>query len=65
MQQTNQPERATPRPRAVTAAPESPCEICGQPILEGERYTEDGPSVEHTECAADWWRRNFGAEGLA
>lgn len=43
------------------------CDICGHEIVPGEAFTPDsaaGPA-EHTACTADWFRRNFGREGLS
>jgi hypothetical protein len=45
--------------------PEYPCDICGMHIQAGEKFTHD-PKGEttHNDCARDWFRRNFGREGL-
>lgn len=42
------------------------CDVCGERIEPGERYTSD-PKGEttHDDCARDWFRRNFGREGLS
>lgn len=49
------------------ALPEYPCDICDMEVVEGERFTvsDGGLTVEHTACTADWFRRNYGREGLA
>ncbi len=42
------------------------CDICEQEIVEGESFApaDDSGPAEHTACTADWFRRNFGREGL-
>jgi hypothetical protein len=43
-----------------------PCDICDQPIIEGEQITvrDGGLTIEHTACTGHWWYRNFGREVL-
>lgn len=43
------------------------CDICGHDIIDGEpfRPADDAGPAEHTACTADWFRRNFGREGLS
>lgn len=47
--------------------PEEPCDICGMAVVEGELYSvsDGGLTVEHKACVADWFRRNYGREGIA
>jgi hypothetical protein len=46
--------------------PDYPCDVCGLDVEAGERVsvTDNGLTVEHTACAADWLARNYGREGL-
>lgn len=44
---------------------ETTCDICGQAIVAGERVQNDCDELVHTACVRDWFRRNFGREGLA
>ena len=41
------------------------CDICNQPIQAGEKVSDDGSEIAHTTCVRDWFRRNYGREGLA
>jgi len=43
-----------------------PCDHCGMGIVKGERVavSNNGLTVEHTACVRDWFRRNYGREGL-
>jgi hypothetical protein len=41
------------------------CDICQHRILAGEKFSDDGSEIAHTACVKDWFRRNFGREGLA
>lgn len=41
------------------------CDICHQPILADEKVFNDGNEIAHVSCVRDWFRRNFGREGLA
>lgn len=49
------------------ALPEYPCDICGQHVEDGESYTvtDNGLTVEHTDCTRHWFRRNYGREYLS
>lgn len=53
----------------ATAAtmPAYPCDICEQHVTVGEHVhvTDGGLTVEHTACASQWRRRNFGREHLS
>jgi hypothetical protein len=42
------------------------CDICGDHVKAGEKVsvTDNGLTVEHTACTADWFRRNYGRETL-
>jgi hypothetical protein len=50
----------TETPAAIVAT----CDICHQPILSGEKFSDDGSEIAHTACVRDWFRRNFGRDGL-
>lgn len=53
---------------AVVSLTRATCDICEQPILDGERYTvsaDDADIVEHAACTQHWLHRNFGREGLS
>lgn len=47
-------------------APVRYCDICDEEIQPGEKfYGDDEIGCEHKSCADDWFRRNFGREGLS
>ena len=47
--------------------PEHSCDLCGERVVPGEHFTvsDGGLTVEHDACADDWFRRNYGREGVA
>ncbi len=49
---------------APAPLPAEPCDICGDPVVEGERFTITDDSVEHASCTAAWFRKNWGREYL-
>lgn len=51
----------------TTQKPRYRCDICNEKVIEGERYATDtsGLTVEHVDCAKNWFRSNFGREGLS
>ena len=53
---------ATPQNR-----PDYPCDICHQHVQDGERVhiTDNGLTVEHVDCARNWFLRNYGRERLS
>jgi hypothetical protein len=44
--------------------PAARCDLCHSEIRPGESFQDDGDEVAHTSCSRDWFRRNFGREGL-
>lgn len=51
--------------KALEACPRTRlCDICGDRIFADEKWSDDGTEVAHTACVEDWFRRNYGAEGL-
>lgn len=45
--------------------PAATCDLCGDRLLPGERVSDDGCEVAHAACVAQWFRSNFGREGLS
>lgn len=52
-------------PTATPTTEIPPCDICGDEIQPGEKFTHD-PKGEttHNDCARHWFRTNFGREFL-
>jgi hypothetical protein len=40
------------------------CDICNQPITPDEKFHDGDGEIVHTVCASQWFRGNFGREGL-
>jgi hypothetical protein len=41
------------------------CDLCGDEFEAGDVVVDDGAEVAHKSCVAQWFRGNFGREGLA